>query len=126
VIEGAKADQRSDLFALGVSMFECVTGRRPFSGPVPYQIFKRIVTGPLPDPNEFRKDLDPRLVEIIQKLLCREVPDRYQCGEELEQDLDEWLISEPGKRLVELEKDAERESMVEADLDDAPTPSPAS
>ncbi len=120
VIEGAKADQRSDLFALGVSMFECVTGRRPFSGVVPYQIFKRIVTGPLPDPNEFRKNLDPRLVEIIQKLLAREVGDRYQCGEELETDLVEWLASEPGKLLAEAEKDLPTEPAVK--IDDAPTP----
>jgi len=91
VIEGAKADPRSDLFATGVSFFETVTGRRPFPGVVPYQIFKRIVSGPVPDPTDYRADLSPGVVRVILKLLARDPQERYQAGAELAAALEGWL-----------------------------------
>ncbi|RMG13899.1 MAG: response regulator [Planctomycetota bacterium] len=108
VIEGAKADERSDLFAVGVSLFEVVTGRRPFSGVVPYQIFKRIVSGPTPDPTEFRADLSPGLVAVINRLLARDLSERYACGAEVEQDLRAWLESEEAKALRENQEEPTR------------------
>lgn len=97
VIEGARADARSDLFAVGVSMFETLTGRRPFPGVVPYQIFKRIVTGPTPDVRQFRSGLSAGLVAILERLLSRDPQARYQRGEEVERDLEAWLESEEGQ-----------------------------
>lgn len=96
VIEGARADARSDLFALGVSMFEALTGRRPFPGVVPYQIFKRIVSGPTPDATQFRAGLSAGLLTILDRLLVRDPQARYQRGEEVERDLKAWLESEEG------------------------------
>ena len=98
VIEGAKADARSDLFALGVSMFEVLTGRRPFPGVVPYQIFKRIVSGPVPDPREFRPTLSPGLVEIVDRLLARDPQVRYQSGGAAAHEIDRWCTSPEGQR----------------------------
>jgi serine/threonine-protein kinase len=97
VIEGAKADARSDLFAVGVSMFETLTGRRPFPGVVPYQIFKRIVTGPTPDVRQFRAGLSAGLVTVLERLLARDPQARYQRGEEVERDLKAWLESDEGQ-----------------------------
>jgi CheY-like chemotaxis protein len=96
VIEGAKADARSDLFAVGVSMFETLTGRRPFPGVVPYQIFKRIVSGPTPDATQFRAGLSPGLLTVLNKLLERDPGARYQRGGEVEKDLKAWLESSEG------------------------------
>lgn len=97
VIEGAKADARSDLFAVGVSMFETLTGRRPFPGVVPYQIFKRIVSGPTPDATQFRAGLSPGLLKVLGRLLERDPGQRYQRGEEVERDLKAWLQSDEGQ-----------------------------
>ncbi|MCO5169200.1 MAG: protein kinase [Planctomycetes bacterium] len=97
VIEGAKADPRSDLFAVGVSMFETLTGRRPFPGVVPYQIFKRIVSGPTPDATQFRAGLSPGLLRVLGRLLERDPAARYQRGEEVERDLKAWLESDEGQ-----------------------------
>lgn len=99
VIEGAKADARSDLFAVGVSLFETLTGRRPFPGVVPYQIFKRIVSGPTPDPTEFRANLAPGLVAAVGKLLEKDPASRYQCGQQIANDLQAWLESEEARAL---------------------------
>jgi CheY-like chemotaxis protein len=97
VIEGAKADARSDLFAVGVSLFETLTGRRPFPGVVPYQIFKRIVSGPTPDATQFRAGLSPGLLRILNKLLERDPAQRYQRGADVERDLKAWLESAEGQ-----------------------------
>jgi len=96
VIEGARADARSDLFAVGVSLFETLTGRRPFPGVVPYQIFKRIVSGPTPDATEFRAGLAPGLLAILNKLLARDVEERYQRGGDVSNDLEGWLEGPEG------------------------------
>ena len=104
VIEGARADARSDLFALGVSMFEVLTGRRPFPGVVPYQIFKRIVSGPVPDPREFRANLSPSLAAIVNKMLERDPQQRYQTGRDVAADLNAWRASPDG---VKARADAE-------------------
>ncbi len=97
VIEGSQADVRSDLFAVGVSMFEVLTGRRPFAGVVPYQIFKRIVSGQVPDPADYRADCCPGLVAIIFRLLSRDPGDRFATGEELDAALGEWLEGDEGQ-----------------------------
>jgi CheY-like chemotaxis protein len=102
VIEGAKADARSDLFAVGVSMFETLTGRRPFPGVVPYQIFKRIVSGPTPDATQFRAGLSTGLLAILNRLLERDPLARYQRGLDVERDLKAWLESEEGHHAAEV------------------------
>jgi CheY-like chemotaxis protein len=125
VVEGGKADARSDLFALGVSMFEVLTGRRPFSGVVPYQIFKRIVSGEVPHPREFRGDLAEGLVTVILKLLSRDPADRYASGAELEEALQEWLGSAEATRIGTLSgssyMDGPPASLFDSSVD---TPSP--
>jgi serine/threonine protein kinase/CheY-like chemotaxis protein len=101
VIEGAHADAQSDLFSLGVSVFEALTGRRPFTGVVPYQIFKRIVSGPVPDPTTYRRDLAPGLAAIVGKLLKRDPAERHQSGTEVAQELQDWLETDEAKALKE-------------------------
>jgi serine/threonine-protein kinase len=89
IIEGGKPDPRSDLFALGVSLFETLAGRRPFSGAVPYQIFKLIVSGPRPDLHELRPSLSRSMELVVNKLLERDPRKRYQRASEVESDLRE-------------------------------------
>lgn len=122
VIEGSKASERSDLFATGVSMFETLTGRRPFSGVVPYQIFKRIVSGNVPHPRDFRAGLSDGLCDIILKLLAREPADRYQTGGELETALKAWYETDEGQAACASEDPSGVGEPLESD--DAPTPSP--
>ncbi|MBL4849726.1 MAG: protein kinase [Planctomycetes bacterium] len=97
VIEGGAASAQSDLFAAGVSLFEVLTGRRPFQGVVPYQIFKRIVSGEVPHPCEFRQGLSAGLADIVLKLLRREPGDRFASGRELADALKAWTASEEGQ-----------------------------
>ncbi|MEZ0231053.1 MAG: protein kinase [Planctomycetota bacterium] len=89
IIEGGKPDARSDLFALGVTMFESLTGRRPFTGVVPYQIFQLIVSGPKPDLYAARPSLSHALGIIVDKLLERDPRKRYQRASDVEGELRE-------------------------------------
>jgi CheY-like chemotaxis protein/tRNA A-37 threonylcarbamoyl transferase component Bud32 len=91
IIEGGVANSQSDLFALGVSLFEVVTGRRPFPGVVPYQIFRLIVSGNRPNPIDHRPDLSADLAAITNKLLERDCQDRYRTPAEVVEDLRRWL-----------------------------------
>jgi serine/threonine-protein kinase len=87
VIEGGKADPRCDIFALGVSLFESLTGKRPFPGVVPYQIFRLIVSGPRPDIVAHRPNLSPSLAIVVAKALERDPAQRYQRASDVEHDL---------------------------------------
>jgi CheY-like chemotaxis protein len=89
IIEGGKPDARSDLFALGVTMFETLAGRRPFTGVVPYQIFQLIVSGPKPDLTQQRPSISNAMNLVVEKLLERDPRKRYQRAKDVEADLAE-------------------------------------
>ena len=82
---GRDVDPRSDLFALGVILYEMVTGARPFDGDSVLDTFRRITTEA--PPPIVREGVPPELVRIIEKLLEKEPSRRYATPEELLEDL---------------------------------------
>lgn len=87
-IQGQPIDHRSDLYALGMTTYEMLVGGVPFSRESgDFDIMVSIVEGRVPSPDRYNKDLDPRLVEIVMKLLERDPANRYQNAEELLQAL---------------------------------------
>jgi serine/threonine-protein kinase len=71
VIQGAPADPRSDLYALGASLYEILTGKKPYTGRTPFEVFHRAIAGPVADLAQERPELPQLLVEIVQRLLER-------------------------------------------------------
>ena len=70
-------DVRSDVYAMGVVMFEAVTGRRPFEGPTDFEIMRQHVEEPPPRPRTLRPDL-PELVEhVLLAALAKHPRDRF-------------------------------------------------
>jgi tRNA A-37 threonylcarbamoyl transferase component Bud32 len=81
-------DHRTDLYSLGVTLYEMVAGRPPFVADDPRQIMRLHVLGTPPDPRDFVPDLPPALAWFLAKAMAREPEDRYQSAEEFLEALD--------------------------------------
>ncbi|HUS28132.1 MAG TPA: protein kinase, partial [Kofleriaceae bacterium] len=88
---GLPLDRRSDLFSLGVVMYELTAGRRPFIGENDFQIMDQIVHQGAQPPSSLMRGYPPELEAIVMKLLARKAEDRYQTAEEMLHDLDPFL-----------------------------------
>jgi serine/threonine-protein kinase len=89
--KGAKGmDHRADLYAVGVILYECVTGRVPFNADTFNELlFKIVLETPQPI-EQVVPDSDPEFNKIIQKAMAREPGLRYQTAREFQEALDQW------------------------------------
>jgi serine/threonine protein kinase len=86
-VKGKRGDQRSDLYAMGVMLYEMLTGRTPFSGPSPLAIMNdRLMNHPLP-PREANPEISPELQEVLYRALERDPRNRYAEAREFALDL---------------------------------------
>ncbi|MHC4872438.1 MAG: serine/threonine protein kinase [Planctomycetota bacterium] len=76
-------DGRSDLFSLGIVLYELITGVNIFDDDDVYETLERIKTLPITDPREFRKEIPEDLAEIIMKAMNRDLDKRYQSAGEM-------------------------------------------
>jgi serine/threonine-protein kinase len=79
-LSGAKIDGNSDLFSLGVSLYQLVCGKLPFVGDSMAQLMFRIANEPHADILKVKPDIPPCVVVIINKALAKKVIDRYESG----------------------------------------------
>ena len=86
-LAGKKIDGRSDLFSLGVTLYQMVCGKLPFEGDSMAQLMFKIANEPHPDIRSMSADLPESLVAIIDKVLTKDPDQRYQTGAEFAQDI---------------------------------------
>lgn len=87
-VRAKRGDARSDLYAVGVMLYEMLTGRVPFTGPNPFVIMNdRLLNNPVP-PREIDPEVSPQLQEIIYRALERDPKKRYSSAREFAWDLE--------------------------------------
>ncbi len=91
LFDGAPADQRTDVFGLGVVMWEALTSRRLFRARSERETVAMIRAGDVRTPSELRRDLPPELDRIVMRAIARDPKARYQTARELHRDLEDLL-----------------------------------
>ena len=87
-VKGKRGDARSDLYAVGVMLYEMLTGKAPFTGPNAFVIMNdRLLNSPVP-PREIDPAISPQLQEIIYRALERDPSKRYASAREFAWDLE--------------------------------------
>jgi serine/threonine protein kinase len=100
VCQGKPVDQRSDIFSLGIVLFECLAGRMPFTDESPLGLMLEVVKAQIPDVCSLNKDVDAELSRILTKMVAKEPADRYQSCQELVADLQKHPLVAKGGGVV--------------------------
>jgi beta-lactam-binding protein with PASTA domain/predicted Ser/Thr protein kinase len=85
---GAGVDQRSDLYSVGVVLYELLTGAVPFTGDSPVEIAMKHLSDTPPAPSELNEDVPPELDMVVMRALAKDPGRRYQSAEQMDADLE--------------------------------------
>ncbi|MGC1421649.1 MAG: serine/threonine-protein kinase [Terracidiphilus sp.] len=104
-VKGGRGDQRSDIYAVGIMLYEMLTGRVPFVGQNPLAVMNERILNDVTPPRELNPEISPQLEEILYRALEREPRHRYATASEMMWDLEhqEQVGIEPrGEKPVKL------------------------
>jgi len=84
---GAPVDQRSDIYSVGIVLYELLTGKLPFTGETPLEIAMKHLSEIPTAPSELRPDIPADLDMVVLRALAKDPEDRFQSAEEMEREL---------------------------------------
>ena len=103
---GGFSDEKSDIYSMGITFFEMVTGRVPFNGDTTVAIAIKHIQDPMPSPREFVPEIPVSVEKIILKCTQKSPDRRYQTMGEMIRDLKRSLIN-PDEEFVQIDTDDE-------------------
>jgi serine/threonine-protein kinase len=113
---GSPVDQRSDLYSVGIVLYEMLTGKTPFTGETPVEIAMKHLSDPPRPPSLERPDISPDLDMVVLRALAKSPEDRFQTAEEMDGELERV-----GRGLGVTAATADAATMVLSGADAAPT-----
>jgi eukaryotic-like serine/threonine-protein kinase len=96
---GLRADQRSDVFSVGVLLYEMTTGQLPFTGGSVQETLHAVINEPHRPPDEINAEMTPGLAAVIDRALSKDAARRYQSAREMYIELQQ--LGDAGKQGVE-------------------------
>jgi serine/threonine protein kinase len=115
-VRGLPVDRRSDIFAVGVVLYEMLTGEKLFVGESDFSTLEKVRNADVPTLRQFNPSVPAGLEKVVLKALAREVEDRYQWASDLQEDLMRFLLAGDaiysGKHLTLFMKSAFAEDLL--------------
>jgi len=115
-VRGLPIDRRSDIFAVGVILYEMLTGEKLFVGESDFSTLEKVRNAEVASPRQFNPNIPAGLEKVVLKALAREVEDRYQWASDLQEDLMRFLLAGDAiysaKHLSTFMKDAFAEDLL--------------
>jgi photosystem II stability/assembly factor-like uncharacterized protein len=93
-------DHRADIYAMGIVIYEMVTGQLPYDAETPFAVVMKHMTEPLPLPRTIRPDLPEAVERVILRALAKDPADRYQSMRDLVAAFDQAVQAAPDQALA--------------------------
>ena len=103
-VRGGFSDEKSDIYSLGITLFEMLTGRVPFNGETTVAVAIKHIQEQMPSPREFVPEIPISVEQIVMKCTQKSADRRYQSAPELVEDLKKSLIS-PDENFVKIDSE---------------------
>jgi len=98
--EGGTVDNRTDLYALGVVLYQMLAGRVPFQSTTPHATLHAVIYEPPPPLRQLRPDLAPAVESVVMKSIAKRPAQRYQTGSEMVAALKDALVGKTAATIA--------------------------